>query len=114
MSGARPDLPVPPTPQAGITRPVDPARDFMDPYTLTSAYVTEYAAGYGQGFQLAEYTPGQRAVDMRPGHTGHHATSANGLGGYANGHVNEERPERRERREVQQSTARGLDKMNNL
>lgn len=77
----------------------------MDPYTLTAAYISEYATGYGQGFQLAEYTPGQRAVEMRPGHTGLQATSANGHGGYANGHAHERR---------EQTTARGLDNMNTL
>ena len=40
---------------------VDSARGFVDPCTVTAAHVSEYTVGYGAGYHLAEYTPGEAA-----------------------------------------------------
>lgn len=81
----------------------------VDPYTITAAYISEYAAGYGVGYQLAEYTPGQAAVVVAPQPTGNaNATAII----YPNGNLDRtgERTDRRERRERE----RGLESMNAL
>lgn len=47
---------------ASTSRQVDPARDYVDPFTLTAAYVSEYASGYGEGYQVAMNDPPQTSA----------------------------------------------------
>ena len=91
---------------------VNPARDFVDPYALTVAYAAECTAGYGTGYHLAEYTPGEaaRVIAHRP--TG--VASGNAVP-YVNSGVSEGCDKEREQEgERDRNGQKGLDNMNEL
>ena len=59
-----------------VTARVGPVRGFVDPYAVTAAHVSEYVVGYGAGYHLAEYTPGEAARVITDLPQGNASTSA--------------------------------------